>query len=274
MARRHGEMQWAVRLPHALEEDRFHLYGQSVVAVNGGAGNGKPHCEIPLRMADETGDLIAPGAFLPAAERYGLSGKFDLWVIRNTFRWFRDHPTHLAGLDVCFINLSGLSLGSKTFLSCVVEELGQSEIPPEKICFEITETAAIANLGSADLFIGRLRGLGCRFALDDVGSGFSSFAYLKNLAVDYLKIDGLFVRDIIVDPRDLAMAKSINEIGHVMGRQTVAEWVENAANLQELEEIGVDYGQGYGIGRPVPIGDLDQGESGTPRQPQGRLDRQ
>ena len=157
---------------------------------------------------------------------------------------------------MCSINLSGLSLGDEGFLDDVILEFSEFGIPPGKICFEITETAAISNLQLAIRFINKLRGLGCKFALDDFGSGLSSFAYLRNLPVDYLKIDGVFVKDIAVDPVSLAMVKSINEIGHVMGMQTIAEFVEDDAILAKLAELGVDFAQGYGIAKPAPIEEL------------------
>jgi diguanylate cyclase (GGDEF)-like protein/PAS domain S-box-containing protein len=253
LARRYGEMQWAVRLPRALEEQRFQLYFQTIVPIHAKQSPQELHYELLLRMEDEAGNLIMPGTFLPAAERYSLSDKLDRWVVCETFRWLQAHPQHLQRLSLCSLNLSGLSLSNKTFLPFVVEQFERSAIPPHKICFEITETVAIANLSSAIGFIGSLRKLGCHFALDDFGSGLSSFAYLKNLPVDFLKVDGLFIKDILDDPMDLAMVKSINEIGHVMGKQTIAEFVENAAVLEKLREIGLDYAQGYGIGRPQPI---------------------
>ncbi len=253
LARRHGEMQWAVRLPRAIKEERFQLYFQDIVPIEGGKNHQAGYYELLLRMEDEAHNLILPGAFLRAAERYNLSDKLDRWVIKQAFHWLQDHPKQQEQLNLCSINLSGLSLSNKTFLPFVVKELEASGIPPRKICFEITETVAIANLRSATAFISALREMGCRFSLDDFGSGLSSFAYLKNLRVDFLKIDGLFVIDILDDPMDLAMVKSINEIGHVMGKQTIAEFVENDAVLEKLKEIGVDYAQGYGIGKPRPI---------------------
>jgi diguanylate cyclase (GGDEF)-like protein/PAS domain S-box-containing protein len=251
-ARRYGEMQWAVRIPRALNEQRFQLYFQEIMPIQDvepAAG----HFELLLRMQDENGKLIMPGAFLPAAERYNLSDKLDRWVISHIFNWFERHPAQLQQLNLCSINLSGLSLNNQTFLQFVIDQLENSSIAPRKICFEITETVAIANLSSAIRFISSLRELGCHFALDDFGSGLSSFAYLKNLPVDFLKIDGQFVKDILDDPMDLAMVKSINEIGHVMGKKTIAEFVENVDVLNKLKLLGVDYAQGYGIGRPKPI---------------------
>lgn len=253
LAKRFGEMQWAVRIPRALEENRFQLYFQEILPIQGVNQSLAGHFELLLRMEDESGGQIMPGSFLPAAERYNLSDKLDRWVISQAFKWFQRHPKQLERLNLCSINLSGLSLNNTTFLPFVINELRQSGITPRKICFEITETVAIANLSSAIKFISSLRELGCHFALDDFGSGLSSFAYLKNLPVDFLKIDGLFVKDILHDPMDLAMVKSINEIGHVMGKKTIAEFVENDVILEKLREIGVDYAQGYGIGKPKPI---------------------
>jgi diguanylate cyclase (GGDEF)-like protein len=255
LAKRQGEMQWAARLPRALETNRFRLYYQPIRALNGVHSSGD-HYELLLRMEDEEGQLILPGAFLPAAERYGFSNKLDRWVIRLAFDWLQKHNQQLDQLALCSINLSGHSLGEDAFLEDLVTLVKQSQIPPQKICFEITETAAITNLSNATRFIKTLKARGCQFALDDFGSGLSSFAYLKNLPVDFLKIDGLFVKDIANDPLDLALVKSINDIGHVMGKKTIAEFVENKAVREKLEAIGVDYGQGFSIGRPRPIEDM------------------
>lgn len=256
LAIRRGEMQWAVRLPRALAKDSFQLYFQEIMPLEDDNYNQVSHYELLLRMKGDEGKLSLPGNFLPAAERYNLSDKLDRWVINHAFSWFQNHPSHLEKMNICSINLSGSSLSNKTFLPFVIQALESSGIPSRKICFEITETSAIVNLTSATTFIKELKQLGCRFALDDFGSGFSSFAYLKNLPVDFLKIDGMFVKDILDDPIDLAMVKSINEIGHVMGKQTIAEFVENDAILERLREIGVDYAQGYGIGKPRPLNGL------------------
>jgi diguanylate cyclase (GGDEF)-like protein/PAS domain S-box-containing protein len=255
LAKRQGEMQWAARLPRALETNRFRLYYQPIVALNGAHTQGH-HYELLLRMEGEDGQLVLPGAFLPAAERYGFSTKLDRWVIRLALNWLQEHSQQLDQLTLCSINLSGHSLGDDAFLEDLVTSVKQTEIPAQKICFEITETAAITNLSNATRFIKTLKSRGCQFALDDFGSGLSSFAYLKNLPVDFLKIDGLFVKDIARDPLDLALVKSINDIGHVMGKKTIAEFVENKAVLEKIQAIGVDYGQGFGIGRPRPIEDM------------------
>ena len=218
--------------------------------------HGGEHYELLLRMRDEGEQLIPPGAFLPAAERYNLSTRLDRWVIDHAFSWLMGDPVRLQRLSHCAINLSALSLGDEQFLEYLVGRLQETKVLAEKLCFEITETAAIANLSRAMVFIRTLKELGCRFALDDFGSGLSSFAYLKTLPVDYLKIDGMFVKDIEKDPIDLAMVKSINDIGQVMGKQTIAEGVENEEILRMLRELGVDYAQGYAAGRPQQLDNL------------------
>ena len=166
-------------------------------------------------------------------------------MVSTAFEWLAARPQHLSQLDTCSVNLSGYSLGEEDLLEFISDSFESGRVPPEKICLEITETAAIANLSAAAHFIRTLKRLGCKFALDDFGSGLSSFAYLKNLPVDYLKIDGSFVRDIVTDEVDLAMVRSINELGHVLGKKTIAEFVENEAILAKLRELNVDYAQGY-----------------------------
>lgn len=254
---RHGEMEWTPRITQALEEQRMVLYYQPIVHQSRIADL-TSHYEILIRMIDESGKLIPPGAFLPAAERYNLIARIDRWVISQYFRWLAEHPGQLHALELGSINLSGKSLGDETCLRHIENELREFAIPPEKICFEITETEAISNLTQAKSFIRKLKNHGCKFALDDFGSGFSSYAYLKNLPVDYLKIDGMFVKDIQSDPANFAMVESINHIGHVMGRQTIAEFVENTETLQTLNELGIDYMQGYGIAKPAPLRNLEK----------------
>jgi diguanylate cyclase (GGDEF)-like protein/PAS domain S-box-containing protein len=253
LSQRQGEMQWVMQLNQALIEDRFCLYAQSIEPIDGSTGE---HYELLLRMIDEKGDVIPPGAFLPAAERYNLITQLDSWVIESAFALLAGNPLSLKQISFFSINLSGQSLTKRDFLDFIISELDKSGIQGEKICFEITETAAISNLSTATEFISVLKELGCRFALDDFGSGLSSFGYLKNLPVNYLKIDGMFVKDIVDDPIDRAMVKSINEIGHVMGMQTIAEFVENDEIKGMLREIGVNYAQGYGIGKPMLVDEL------------------
>jgi diguanylate cyclase (GGDEF)-like protein len=250
---RYGEMQWVTRINEALERDRFQLFCQQIIPVSDADGSQPGLIEILVRMQDENGKLVPPGAFIPAAERFNLMTSLDRWVVKTTFAWLSGNMHFTARLDKCSINLSGQSISDAQFLDYLLDLLSETAVPAEKICFEITETAAITNLSKATQFISMLKEMGCSFALDDFGSGLSSFAYLKNLPVDYLKIDGSFVKDIVDDPIDAAMVRSINEIGHVMGKQTIAEFVENEQILEMLQQIGVDYAQGYGIDKPKPL---------------------
>jgi diguanylate cyclase (GGDEF)-like protein/PAS domain S-box-containing protein len=252
MVRRRGEMQWVARIHRALDEGLFELYWQKIAPMDVEKSPGY-HYELLLRMKDTGGKVVLPGSFLAAAERFSLAAKLDRWVIGRAFDWLAGHPEHLERLHLCAINLSAQSLNDGEFLGFVLEKMGEGHIPPGKICFEITETAAIANLTRATLVIEILRKEGCLFALDDFGSGLSSFAYLKDLPVDFLKIDGAFVKEIAADPVALAMVRSINEIGHVMAKKTIAEFVESEAILRRLRELGVDYAQGYYLGRPQPL---------------------
>lgn len=256
MVRRHDEMKWVATLNEAIKSDKLVLYYQEIVPVVPDANAGG-HFEVLVRMTDENGKIIPPDEFLSAAERYHLITSLDRWVVRNTFSWYDSHlHTHAAGLDTISINLSGASVTDTGFLDFIKTELQSHKVPPAVVCFEITETAAIANMDAAVGFIHELKRLGCRFALDDFGSGLSSFSYLKNLPVDYLKIDGSFVKDMETDAIDFAMVSSIHQIGSVMGTKTIAEFVENDGILGKLAEIGVDYAQGYGIARPRPLHDI------------------
>jgi len=248
LVQRRGEMQWVSRINQALELDRFLLYAQPIEQLDDSPGI---HFELLLRMQDETGAIITPGAFLPAAERYNLFELLDSWVIQRAFKLLSDNKNFLKKVDFISINLSGPSLSNPGFLEFIARQFNLTDISSSKICFEITETIAISNLEVATTFIQKFGELGCRFALDDFGSGLSSFGYLKNLPVDYLKIDGIFVRDIVNDPIDYAMVKSINEIAHVMGKKTIAEFVESTEIKDMLKSIGVDYVQGYRIGKPL-----------------------
>lgn len=254
---RQGEMQWVTRIRKALEENRFVLYQQPIVPISA-QGELRQHHEILLRMIDENGDLVLPGAFLPAAERYSMMPTIDRWVIDNVFSAYRrDHElADVSRTCVLTINLSGASFNDREFLHFIQEKMQQYRIPGDVICFEVTETAAISNLSEAHAFMVEVKKLGCLFALDDFGSGLSSFGYLKNLPVDYLKIDGEFVKDMVDDVIDSAMVESINQIGHVMSLQTIAEFVENDAILERLRVIGVDFAQGYGVARPSPLREL------------------
>ncbi len=252
IAKRQGEMQWVTEIESAIEEGRLYLHRQSILPLSE-KDLELDHFEILLRMRDKKGKDIPPGAFLPAAERFALMPMLDRWVIRNTMIWLEDAQNRGKCLGLCSINLSGHSLGDGGLKNFIIEHLRSHNIPAEKVCFEITETAAVSRLDQAIHFIAEMRDLGCRFALDDFGTGMSSFAYLKNLPVDFLKIDGSFVRDMLEDPVDCGMVESINQIGHLMGLKTIAEYVENDKIRQRLVEIGVDYAQGYGVARPGPL---------------------
>jgi len=251
---RFGEMHWVNRIKDALGARRLELALQPIIPV--AAAPAGLHGELLLRMRDEHNREVAPGEFLPAAERYNLAATLDRWVVGTAFAWLAASPAACRRLDLCAINLSGQSLGDDALLDFVLEEMDRFRVPPHKLCFEITETAAINDYGHALRFITALKERGCRFALDDFGSGLSSFAYLKSLPVDFLKIDGVFVKDIASNALDRALVRSINDIGHVLGKQTVAEFVEDRHILAELHTLGVDYAQGYGVGRPVPLATL------------------
>jgi diguanylate cyclase (GGDEF)-like protein len=255
LTRRQGEMQWVAHITSALEEDRFCLYYQPIVALQDAAV--EEHWEMLLRLKDPDGSIIPPGVFIPAAERYNLMPAVDRWVIRNVIAWCarRLEAAPERPLPVCGINLSGVTFSDQALVGFIRDTLAEHEVPPACLCFEITETAAIANINEAVQFIVELKELGCRFALDDFGSGMSSFAYLKNLPVDFLKIDGNFVRAIVDDPVDHVMVEAINRVGQVMGIRTIAEYVENDEIRSKLTQLGVDFGQGYGIARPRPIED-------------------
>lgn len=251
LMRRRREMQWAARINNALEENRFELFRQTILPlqhVEEGA-----HYEILLRMRDESGGIIAPGLFIEAAERYSITPSIDRWVIKNAFRWLVSEADERERLSLCSINLSGQSLGDEKFLPFVVEQFQMSGLDATKICFEITETAAIASYSQANRFINALKELGCKFALDDFGTGLSSFGYLKHFPVDFLKIDGSFVKEILHDPIDREMVRSINEIGHLTGKKTIAEFAENEEIITMLKGMGIDYAQGYGVSEPKRV---------------------
>jgi diguanylate cyclase (GGDEF)-like protein/PAS domain S-box-containing protein len=253
LMRRHDEMKWVSKLTEAIKSDRLVLYYQDIVPVVPDAGVGH-HFEVLVRMLDENDRIVSPDEFLPAAERYHLIISLDRWVVSHVFSWYAMHANSgTTALDTISINLSGASVTDAGFLNFIKNELHTHAVPPAVICFEITETAAIANLEVATGFMHELKRLGCRFALDDFGSGLSSFSYLKNLPVDYLKIDGSFVKDMETDAVDCAMVNSIHQLGSVIGTKTIAEFVENDGILGKLAEIGVDYAQGYGIARPRPL---------------------
>jgi EAL domain-containing protein (putative c-di-GMP-specific phosphodiesterase class I) len=242
-------MQWAARINNALEENRFELFRQTIQPLQPGLPTGA-HYELLLRMRDENGTIISPELFIVAAERYGITPGIDRWVISHAFRWLVSEADERERLALCSINLSGQSLADEKFLPFVVDQFRTSGLNGERICFEITETAAIASYSQANRFINALHELGCKFALDDFGTGLSSFGYLKHFPVDFLKIDGSFVKEILHDPIDREMVRSINEIGHLTGKQTIAEFAENAEIITMLRGMGVDYAQGYGVEEP------------------------
>jgi diguanylate cyclase (GGDEF)-like protein len=249
---RHGEMQWVSRLNRALEEDRFALYFQPIIPCANKPGH-VTHLEILIRLIDDDGSVIAPGAFLPAAEKYNLVSSIDRWVIEHTMVWLAatnssgNRPVNVA------VNLSGQTIGSPEMLKFITDKTDETGASPEHIIFDITETAAITNITSATSFMLTLRGYGFRFSLDDFGSGLSSFTYLKKLPIDFLKIDGAFVRDILSDPVDYAMVRSINELGQLLGKETIAEYVETLELADELQRMGINYAQGHAYARPLPL---------------------
>jgi Amt family ammonium transporter len=252
---RHGEAQWVTRIRSALEADRFILYLQPIQPLEAVADS-LCHYEVLIRMISEAGDIIPPGAFIPAAERYDLMPSIDRWVVSHLVACVTRHQCKLKPGQRLFINLSGQSLCHEESLQAIIGLLRRHKLPDGLFCFEVTETAAITNLSSAKHFMQTLKALGCEFALDDFGSGLSSFGYLKNLPVEYLKIDGGFVKDMLKDRIDESMVEAINHIGHIMGLETIAEFVEDSKTLQRLLDIGVDYAQGYAICRPVPLAEL------------------
>jgi EAL domain-containing protein (putative c-di-GMP-specific phosphodiesterase class I) len=253
LSKQQGEMQWVSKINHALKEDRFSIVYQKILPLTKGSEfNKNKFYELLIRM-NLNGEIVTPDKFLSAAERYGMVPKIDRWMIQSSFDFFVEHQDILDSISKIFINLSGHSLSDNEFLQYIIDSFNKSGMPADKICFEITETAAIANLAKANIFIEKLKIVGCAFALDDFGSGLSSFAYLRTLAVDFLKIDGFFVKNINDDPIAYAMVKSINEIGHEMGIQTIAEFVETKQILEKLKDLKIDYAQGYYLGKPEPL---------------------
>jgi EAL domain-containing protein (putative c-di-GMP-specific phosphodiesterase class I) len=256
LVRHRGEMQWVTRIQRALEEHRLRLSWQEIRRTDGTAEPIR-HVELLLRMADDDGSEILPMAFIPAAERYSIMPSLDSWVIEETLHVCQRYLAEKRELHCLFaVNLSGASLKDPEFRRVLLERLQENPALGPHLCFEITETAAIGNLAVVNEFIEAMREFGCSFALDDFGSGLSSFTYLKNLKVDYLKIDGAFVRDITSNPIDRSMVEAIHHIGHQMGLKTVAEYVESEETLAMLREIGVDYVQGNGVHCPEPLENL------------------
>jgi diguanylate cyclase (GGDEF)-like protein len=254
LVQRVGEMAWVQRIRNGLDEQRFCLFAQEIRSL----GKNEPdrtRVELLLRLRDEDGKLVQPGSFMPSAERYGLMPLIDRWVVRQAFALLagRLASSEPARPSSCAINLSGMTFGDDGFVEYVRQQFDIYRVPPGMICFEITETSAIANLPSARRFIQALKKLGCRFSLDDFGTGMSSFSYLKHLPVDYIKIDGSFVTEMLNSKIDRAMVEMIVHVAKVMGKSTIAEFVESGEILAALREIGVDYAQGYAIGKPAPF---------------------
>jgi EAL domain-containing protein (putative c-di-GMP-specific phosphodiesterase class I) len=235
-----------------LEDNKFRLYCQSIVPLQQTAEH-IAHHEILLRMLDDNDTVLRPASFMPAAENFNLMPSIDRWVVAHTFKLLQERTNLKDNIGMFSINLSAQSLEDDNFLGFVIDLLDKTKVPADKICFEITESTAISNIISATRFMSILRGMGCRFSLDDFGRGFSSYGYLKNLPLDYLKIDGTFVRDLANDDMDHAMVNSINQIGHTMGVQTIAEFVETEEALEQLIHLGVDHVQGYQLGKPHPM---------------------
>ena len=251
MLRRHDEMEWVARINEGFEADHFQLFFQRIEALG---PQRETYVELLVRYVN--GDMcLAPRHFIPAAERYGLATRLDTWVIERFGHWYATHQAATKGIGWFAINLSGLSLGDPEFKDALIARFDKGTLPADRMCFEITETEAIRNLGTATAFFNTLKTYGCRVALDDFGSGMSSFAYLRELPVDFIKIDGNFVRDCGSDAIAHAMVKSINEIGQVMGKRTIAEWAESTTVVERLRSLGTDYVQGYAIHRPAPLGE-------------------
>ncbi|MEM7432278.1 MAG: EAL domain-containing protein [Pseudomonadota bacterium] len=268
---RHEEMKWVSRISSAIEEDRLELYYQPIIGIGDDCDNASGHYELLLRMRDESGELVDPDQFIPAAERYNLMSALDRWVIREALANLADRNLDGDNGDARYtiaINLSGTSLSEDRFLADVIQELEKQQLPTGAICFEITETAAISNLSRVVHFMQSLKALGCKFSLDDFGSGLSSFTYLKNLPVDYLKIDGQFIRNVVDDTVDESMVRAIREVGHAMGIETIAERVETRQVLEKLSSLGVGFAQGYYIARPASVASFTPEVSGRFRQMQ------
>lgn len=248
MQRYESELNWISHINEALAQDGFDLYYQHYHPL--GKKSEGHHYELLLRMRDVDGKVIPPSSFLPAAERYNLTSQIDRWVVEHYFKWLSEHHEHRATLRLCNINLSGHSLADKDLKLFILNAFEKYSVPYHKICFEITESMAIIKMDDTLQFIKTFHQLGCTFALDDFGSGFSSYNHLKNLPVDFVKIDGSFVKDLLVDPIDMAMVSSIKDIARAMGMETIAEFVESKDIMVELGKMGVDFAQGYGVAKP------------------------
>ena len=264
MQQHRSEMDWSARITEAVEHDHLVLYGQTIVALNGASDGEGLHFEVLVRLQEGDTGLVLPGVFLPAAERYDLMPVVDRWIITRSFSLVAEclRRDGASAIAQCAINLSGATLGDESLLPFIKNQLTLHHLPARLFSFEITETAAISNFQAALHLIRELKALGCRFALDDFGSGMSSFSYLRSLPVDYLKIDGQFVRGMLDDPVNRTLVGNINDIGHLLGKETIAEYAEDAATIEALRALGVDYAQGFGIHRPAPLAGLLRGDAG------------
>jgi EAL domain-containing protein (putative c-di-GMP-specific phosphodiesterase class I) len=251
LARHTGEIQWLQRLQSALKENRFHLYHQAIVPAHG--DDTGPAMEVLVRLEDESGQTLAPAEFMRAAERYRLMGLVDRWVVRTTLAALGRGAIALTANHSVAINVSGQTLGDLQFLEFVVECLDSTGVAPGQVCFEISESAVVANLEQARRFIGVLHGMGCQFALDDFGSGVGSFSNLRNLPLDYLKIDGSFMRNLARDTVNQAMVAAMIKLARTLNFKVIAEQVEDSSALDAARRMGVDYLQGYAVGRPQPL---------------------
>ena len=259
---RHGEMQWVSRLTRALEENRFALFYQPIMPCASRVNPGK-HVEILLRLIADDGTIIRPGAFLPAAEKYNLAAGIDRWVITNTMQWLAENTADESWPVVVSINLSRQTLANPDMLKFIIDTMDATGISPGQVVFEVAETAVTTNIRQATSFMLTLRGCGFRFTLDDFGSGLSSFTYLKKLPVDSLKIEGTLIRDMLSDPVDYAMVRSINELGQLLGKETVAKHVETMETAEVLRRLGVNHAQGHAYAREEPPNNFVQ--PATPR---------
>jgi diguanylate cyclase (GGDEF)-like protein len=253
VSNRHREMQWVSRVTRAAEDNRFEIFFQPIVPL--GPGSGTDFHELTVRLRDDNGELVPPSEFIPAAERYNVMPVIDRWVVNHALEVLKERARRGQRLPLLAVNLSGTSLNEQSFVDFVLQSVTEPAIA-NALCFEITETAAVTSLSNARYLMGELKSRGCKFSLDDFGTGVSSFVYLKSLPVDYLKIDGQFISHVAQDPVNRSMVEAIGKVGRALGIATVAECVETQAVLDELKRIGVDYAQGFYLARPAPIAQL------------------
>jgi len=254
MQRYQRELDWVSSINNALEEGRFELYYQSLRPLNKTSDG--HYYEVLLRLREKDGTLVEPANFLPTAERFEMNVSVDKWVVTNTFKWLSENPEHLAELRRCSINLNCHSLADRDFTLFILNAFETFKIPYDKICFEVIESVAIIKMEDTLNFMSTFNRLGCSFALDDFGSGFSSYSYLKSLPVSQVKIDGMFIKDMLNDSVDTAMVASINDVAKAMGMQTVGEFVEDESTMTQLGKMGIDFAQGYGVAKPAPLRDF------------------